>query len=109
MRVPETDGYDFNTDRDGVWFEGTAQASLAYAAVGDTARAEEILAYLTDNENENGSITAADRDGVSTGFFIIGTGLPWIYGKQVHIGATAWLSLAESGENPFVASPRSES
>jgi hypothetical protein len=32
------DGFDFNGDRDGVWVEGTAQASLAYRIAGNPVR-----------------------------------------------------------------------
>jgi hypothetical protein len=83
-------GYDFNTDKDGVWFEGTAQVALAYKAIGDEAKYNEILSFLNKNTSENGSITAADRDYVTTGFTVSGMGdMPWKYGKREHLGATA--------------------
>jgi hypothetical protein len=95
-------GYDFNTDKDGVWFEGTAQVALAYKAIGDEAKYSEILAFLDENASEKGSITAADRDYVTTGFTVSGMGdMPWKYGKREHLGATAWLAFAELGVNPF--------
>jgi hypothetical protein len=95
-------GYDFNTDKDGVWFEGTAQTALAYKAVGDNAKYEEIMAFLNKNMSKNGSITAADRDYVTTGFTVSGMGdMPWNYGKREHLGATAWLAFARLGVNPF--------
>jgi hypothetical protein len=95
-------GYDFNTDKDGVWFEGTAQVALAYKAIGNDAKYKEILAFLESNKSENGSITAADRDYVTTGFNVSGTDdLPWNYARREHLGATAWLAFAELGVNPF--------
>ena len=94
-------GYDFNEDRDGVWFEGTSQAALAYRQVGGDAKYRDILAYLNKSANADGSITAADRDGVTTGFLVSGTDIPWKYGKRVHIGAAAWLAFAQLGINPF--------
>jgi hypothetical protein len=95
-------GYDFNTDKDGVWFEGTAQVALAYKVIGDEAKYNEIISFLSSNANENGSITAADRDYVTTGFTVSGMGdMPWNYGKREHLGATAWLAFAELGVNPF--------
>jgi hypothetical protein len=95
-------GYDFNTDKDGVWFEGTAQVALAYKAIGDDAKYNEILSFLIDNAAASGSITAADRDYVTTGFTVSGLGdMPWNYGKREHLGATAWLAFAELGVNPL--------
>ncbi len=94
-------GYDFNTDKDGVWFEGTAQAALAYQQLGDQGKYEQILAFLNRQANGSGSIAAADRDGVTTGFTVGGTDIAWKYGKRIHVGATAWLALAQLGENPF--------
>jgi hypothetical protein len=94
-------GYDFNTDKDGVWFEGTAQAALAYKQIGNTEKYNAILAFLNSNAAPGGGITAADRDGVSTGFLVSGTDIPWRYGKRGHIGAAAWLAFAQMGRNPF--------
>ena len=94
-------GYDFNNDQDGVWFEGTAQVALAYQQAGDTEAYHRILAYLNASANPDGSITAADRNGVTTGFLVSGTELPWKYGKRTHVGATAWLAFAQLGTNPF--------
>jgi hypothetical protein len=95
-------GYDFNTDKDGVWFEGTAQVALAYKAIGDDAKYSEILSFLESKKSANGSITAADRDYVTTGFTVSGMGdMPWNYARREHLGATAWLAFAELGVNPF--------
>jgi len=94
-------GYDFNTDKDGVWFEGTAQAALAYKQAGKLEKYGQILEFLNKNADQAGAIAAADRDGVSSGFMVSGTSIPWKYGKRAHLGATAWLALAQLGVNPF--------
>ncbi|GHU64413.1 hypothetical protein AGMMS49983_10090 [Clostridia bacterium] len=95
-------GYDFNTDKDGgAWLEGTCQAALAYLFAGDEAKYQEILDALNAQSLPDGSITAADRDGVTTGFMVSGTDIPWNYGKRVHVGATAWLAFAQMGVNPL--------
>jgi hypothetical protein len=94
-------GYDFNSDKDGVWFEGTAQAALAYKLLGNEDKYHKILDLLNARAEPDGSITAADRDGVSTGFMVSGTDIPWNYGKRVHVGATAWLAFAQLGVNPL--------
>jgi hypothetical protein len=94
-------GYDFNTDQDGVWYEGTAQAALAWQALGDEESYQAILNYLNQSTHSDGSITAANHDGTTTGFTVSGLDIPWLYDQRTHIGATAWLSLAQQSENPF--------
>jgi len=95
-------GYGFHaTDEPGVWFEGTAQVALAWLALGETAKYEQVLTYLNRCANIDGSITAADRDGVTTGLSVEGTDIEWLYGKRIHVGATAWLAFAQMGVNPL--------
>ena len=94
-------GYDFNTDKDGVWFEGTAQVALAYKRIGNIKKYEEIMTYLNANVLPDGSLPAADRDGLTSGFMVSGTDIAWTYGKRSHLGATAWLALAQMDRNPF--------
>jgi PKD repeat protein len=93
-------GYDFNTDRDGVWPEGTGQMAVSFHLLGDSVRSNEIVQYLHTLQNGDGSIDAASHDGLSTGIDQ-SDGHPWLYYKRPHVGATGWLSLAESGTNPF--------
>jgi hypothetical protein len=40
-------GFDFNQDRDAVWYEGTAQMASAYRAVGESQRANHLLSVLS--------------------------------------------------------------
>jgi len=93
------DGFDFNTDKDGVWFEGTAHMALAYKITGDTAKADHYINQLRKaqsealNNNLHG-IASACHDNVSTGF-------GWDYFASVHIGATAWYLTSELGYNMF--------
>lgn len=94
-------GYDFNEDCDGVWFEGTAQAALCFRLAGDEARHAELLALMEEHQLPDGSLPAADRDGVTTGFVVSGTDIPWTYSHRGHVGATAWLAFAQLGHNPF--------
>jgi len=109
-------GYGFFESADpGVWHEGTAQVALVYLFLSDKAKAagetalsaayrdnyERILAYLNGQANVDGSITAADRDGVPTGLKVEGTADDWLYGHRTHVGATAWLAFAQLGVNPL--------
>jgi len=98
-------GYDFNNDKDGVWFEGTAQMSVALAHAGqaDAARVirENLARYRASAPfGDGGGIVAATHDGVSTGFFSL-YGFPISYYRRLHIGATAWTVFAQLGSNPY--------
>ncbi|MCB9266450.1 MAG: hypothetical protein H6558_15580 [Lewinellaceae bacterium] len=91
--------FDFNTDLDGAWFEGTAQAALAYKLIGNTAFANLLLATIeyvqTHGPFNNGQgIVAASIDHLTTGF-------NWEYHRRLHLGATCWYLLAALGVNPY--------
>lgn len=93
-------GFDFNDDRDGVWFEGTGQMSVAYAATGRLADAQSYQAVLRAAQQMpsplgNGlGLVAASHDGVSTGFNFN------LY-RRLHVGATAWNVFAQLRFNPY--------
>jgi hypothetical protein len=92
-------GFDFNNDKDGVWFEGTAQMAVAYALVGRKGAAETLRRHLRRAQQNAPSgdglgIVAASHDGLSTGF-------GFKYFRRLHLGATAWLVFAQSEFNPF--------
>ncbi|MDR0851506.1 MAG: hypothetical protein LBN36_03320 [Clostridiales Family XIII bacterium] len=94
-------GYSFQSGTGGIWYEGTAQVALAYKAIGDETKYQEILTFLNESALSDGSIYATDTDGLSTGFSVTGTNIPWEYTKRIHAGATAWLAFAQLGVNPL--------
>jgi hypothetical protein len=107
-------GYDFNNDKDGVWFEGTAQMCVACAVAGDAPMAKNLAKTLSNAQQMpapfgNGlGLVAASHDGVTTGFTTeFGTNY---YYRRMHIGATSWDIFAQLGFNPYyqtkVASPK---
>jgi hypothetical protein len=93
-------GYDFNEDRDGVWFEGTAQMAVAYALSRQTTNENPLLATLRAAQQfpppigDGMGIVAASHDGVSSGF-----GFKLF--RRLHVGATAWNVFAQLGFNPY--------
>lgn len=93
-----------NTDcGDHPWFEGTSQVALAYELIGNSTKAQEILDTIHSFQNASGSVPATEPNAcVNTGFNL-NDGTPWLYYPRPHVGATAWLSLAESKTNPFRA------
>jgi hypothetical protein len=96
-------GFDFNGDRDGLWVEGTAQASLAYRIAGDTVRSAQLLMALEADRTPSGLLNATRGARVSTGLSIDPTKTQpdFFYFRRPHLGATAWATLAASAWNPF--------
>jgi hypothetical protein len=97
------DGFDFNGDRDGLWVEGTAQASLAYRIAGDPQRSAQLLMMLEADRTPSGFLNATRGARVSTGLSIDPTGTEpdFFYFRRPHLGATAWAPLAAESWNPF--------
>ncbi len=95
-------GFDFNIDRDGIWFEGTAQMSVAYFKVGravDSAKYKNQLRraqfYIPAPRGNGKGIVSASHDGVTTGFSW------WYLFKTMSIAPTCWFIFVESNINPF--------
>jgi len=93
------EGFDFNDDRDGIWFEGTAQMCIVYQIGNGTEKSDkykkEIRRAQTSANSSNGKgIVAACHDNVSTGF-------GWGYPDEPHTGATIWYIFAERELNPY--------
>ena len=97
------DGFDFNGDRDGLWVEGTAQASLAYRIAGDPRRGAQLLTTLEADRTPSGLLNATRGARVSTGLSIdpTATEADFFYFRRPHLGATAWATLAATTWNPF--------
>lgn len=95
-------GADFNRDRDGIWYEGTAQLALAALQLGRGEIYERMLATIEKAQLKSGAVPAASRDGLTTGFKVSVEGNPdWVYYHRGHVGATAWYILARLKVNPF--------
>src|SRR3982075_1537286 len=97
------DGFDFNGDRDGLWVEGSAQASLGYRIAGDPRRTAQVLTTLEANRSPSGFLYATRETRVSTGLSIdpTATEADFFYFRRPHLGATAWATLAATTWNPF--------
>jgi hypothetical protein len=93
------EGFDFNTDKDAPWPEGTGQMDVVYWVMGETTKAQHYLAELRDMQtlanNSNGKgIVASVSPTLTTGF-------GWEYYNRLHVGATAWFAFAEQKYNPY--------
>jgi len=101
-RMAVGEGFDFSAgDLDGIWNEGTVQMAICYGLVGNAERRDAVMAYLETQTAEDGSIPAADRDGVSTGFSIVGSDMVWEFNNVQSISATGWLALMQLNRNPL--------
>lgn len=103
-------GFDFNDDRDGVWWEGTAQAALVYRAVGNQAQADRLLKAIGRRFSPGGLLWATDDARITTGLALSpsSTTDDFYYFRLPHLGATAWAALASRAWNPFTGAPVAE-
>lgn len=102
-------GFDFNSDKDGVWFEGTAQMALAFWKNNEISNAQMYLEEIEDaqliSRNADGrGIVEACHDSVTTGFFGPG-GNELFKTNRLHTGSTSWYLLASSGDFPDALEP----
>ena len=100
-------GFDFNQDRDRIWYEGTAHMATAYHQIGQIEKSKALIATLLEAQDASGGIPAVNQDKLTTGFSLP-TGEPWFYFRRLHIGATAWMVFAEKGVNPFWVGAKKE-
>lgn len=96
-------GYDFDTDRDGIWIEGTAQAALTFLAAGNAERHRALLAEIGKDWAPSGLLYATRREKLTTGLAIgpDSTTADFHYYRRPHLGATAWAAIAAMRWNPF--------
>ncbi|HJQ25997.1 MAG TPA: VCBS repeat-containing protein [Blastocatellia bacterium] len=92
-------GFDFNNDKDGVWFEGTGHMAVAYAwdnqlLAAASLRQELNRARTTAPFGDGFGIAAASHDAISTGF-------DFKLFRRLHVGATAWHIFAQLQFNPY--------
>jgi hypothetical protein len=96
-------GFDFNDDRDGIWWEGTAQVALTLAAVDDCAGSRALVRDLGGQFSPGGLIWASSVPRLTTGLALApdSRDADFVYYRRPHLGATAWAVLAARGWNPF--------
>ncbi|WP_145134910.1 hypothetical protein [Roseomonas gilardii] len=99
----ELEGLDFNTDRDGIWLEGTAQAALLLRRQGDAALAERFLRTVLRERDAAGWVRAATVPWLTTGFY--NGEIPFLYPRRGHLAANGWAVLAALDVSPFDAPP----
>jgi hypothetical protein len=97
-------GVDFNTDKDGIWLEGTAYVALVARRLNQPDLSVRMMATLRANTAPGGLIYATTTRSLTTG---LATGVngdtnpDFLYVRRPHIAATAWAILAQCNASPF--------
>jgi hypothetical protein len=101
-------GFDFNSDRDGIWLEGTAQAALVMEVSGKSDKADELFKTIAAQVSPGQLVYATVNEELTTGLQVGPNSAPgdFKYFRLPHIGATGWAILAALKLNPFVPPPR---
>lgn len=83
-------GFDFDTDRDMVWTEGTLQESLAFLVAGDLSRSNSYKAESEKLQQSSGGFWAVSNPG---------TAGPETIQKWQAVAPTAWYVLVANQDN----------
>jgi hypothetical protein len=86
------DGFDFNSDRNDIWFEGTAQMVLALRAAGRSADGSYFLQEIIKAQQSDGGVPYSLK-GTNNGDFTMST--------NASVAATGWLVIAAQNLNPM--------
>lgn len=86
------DGFDFDSDKDDVWLEGTAQMVVAFQVVGRTADATYFTSEIIKAQSTDGGVPYSLK-GTDNGY--------WRMSTAHSVAATGWLVMAIEGVNPF--------
>jgi hypothetical protein len=95
-------GFAYSEVRDGVWTEGSAQVLLLFKLLGRNADAQRLEQAIEQQRTPEGSYYASSAPKLPTGFMLAtDPSQPRLYYRLPHLGALAWVALAERGFNPF--------
>ncbi|MGH9508757.1 MAG: hypothetical protein ACRD2Q_06535 [Terriglobales bacterium] len=85
-------GFDFNSDHNDIWLEGTAQMAKAFRIAGRTADADFFLQEIIKVQQASGGVPYSVK-GTNNGDFVMS--------KAESVAATGWLILAIENINPL--------
>lgn len=101
-RLSFEEGYAYSEVRDGLWTEGSAQALLLFELLGRKADAQRLRKAIERQRAPDGGYYASSKQQLPTGFMLATDPLqPRLYYRLPHLGAVAWVALAERRFNPF--------
>jgi len=86
------DAFDFDSDKDDIWFEGTGQMVVAFKVAGRTSDANYFTGEIIKGQKSNGGVPYSLL-GTSNGY--------WTMSKAESVASTGWLIFAIHNVNPF--------
>jgi hypothetical protein len=94
-------GFDFNPDKDGMWFEGTGQMACGYVLKNQMSKYTNALNAIHNiGQQADYGIIAASKDKLTTGMQCT-YGVWWYYFNRKAVGATTWGMMADKRVNAF--------
>ena len=104
-RLRDGGGIAYSVAAEGVWTEGTAQLALYRQLSGQSARARVLLGVLARARAPGGSYYATAKGALATGFGLsTDPSKSRVYFHLPHLGALAWVALAQCAFDPFTLS-----
>ena len=95
-------GYSYSDAGGGLWIEGSAQAALLLELLHRQQRARALRAAINGQRTADGGYYASGTAVTPTGFMLAtDPSKPRVYFHLEHLGAGAWVALAERGYDPF--------
>lgn len=85
-------GFDFNSDHNDIWLEGTAQMAKAFRIAGRTADADFFIQEMIKVQQSSGGVPYSVK-GTNNGDFVMS--------KAESVAGTGWLILAIENINPL--------
>jgi hypothetical protein len=102
-RLSDSGGFSFGEVKGGMWTEGTAQAALFLALSGNAAEAARLMTAVRSMRTADGSYYASSTPELSTGLALATEPTQERkYYHVAHLGAAAWVTIAEQKYNPFI-------
>jgi hypothetical protein len=95
-------GYTYSQAGGGLWIEGTAQMALLLRLLHQESRARTLRATIDAQRTTDGGYYASGAAATPTGFMLAtDPSVQRVYFHLEHLGAAAWVALAQQGVNPF--------
>ena len=94
-RTPTVDGFDFNSDRNDVWLEGTAQMVVAFKVATRLSEANYFRDQIILAQDSDGGVPYSLK-GTNNGYFTMLT--------DKAVASSSWLIFASDGINPLMPS-----
>lgn len=97
------DGFAYsNADTNGIFWENSGLMALVYMRLGSIKSTDRILKSMEEAQADDGMVFSANINGLFSGLVNFHDNRRVYYYNRKHIGATAFMALANMKANPFV-------